>query len=151
MRKITEVLRLRFGLRLGQDQIARSCSIGQATVHRYLERATAAGLAWPLPEEYDDRRLNETAVPDAAGVSIFSATPRSGLRRLPPAVTDQQTCHPAIAVGRVSRDASGRLPLQPFLRTVSAMEPESGCRPPAGPQSRREDDGRLGRPYRRNS
>ena len=42
MRKIKEVLRLRFGLGLQQDQIARSCSIGQATVHRYLEKAAAA-------------------------------------------------------------------------------------------------------------
>lgn len=39
MRKAREVLRLRFGLGLRQNQIARSCSIGQATVHRYLERA----------------------------------------------------------------------------------------------------------------
>ena len=39
MRKIKEVLRLRFDLGLLQNQIARSCSIGQATVHRYLERA----------------------------------------------------------------------------------------------------------------
>jgi transposase len=63
MRKIREVLRLRFGLHLGQDQIARSCSIGQATVHRYLERAGAAGLEWPLPDECDDRRLNELLFP----------------------------------------------------------------------------------------
>ena len=34
MRKIREVLRLRFGLGLRQDQIAQSCSIGQASVHR---------------------------------------------------------------------------------------------------------------------
>ena len=52
MRKIKEVLRLRYGLGLHQDQIARSCSIGQATVHRYLERAAAVGLTWPLTEEY---------------------------------------------------------------------------------------------------
>jgi DNA-binding transcriptional regulator LsrR (DeoR family) len=32
MRKVKEVLRLRFGLGLQQNQIARSCSIGQATV-----------------------------------------------------------------------------------------------------------------------
>jgi len=57
MRKIKEVLRLRFGLGLRQDQIAQSCSIGQATVHRYLERAAAAGLSWPLPDDYDDDRL----------------------------------------------------------------------------------------------
>jgi transposase len=65
MRKLKEVLRLRFGLGLRQDQIARSCSIGQATVHRYLERATAAGVAWPLPEDVDDRQLNELLFPAA--------------------------------------------------------------------------------------
>jgi transposase len=63
MRKIREVLRLRFGLGLHQDQIARSCSIGQATVHRYLEKATAAKVTWPLPEDFDDRRLDELLFP----------------------------------------------------------------------------------------
>jgi transposase len=77
MRKITEVLRLRFGLSLGQDQIARSCSIGQATVHRYLERAAAAGLTWPLPDEYDDRRLNELLFPTRP--EYPSSVPRPGL------------------------------------------------------------------------
>jgi hypothetical protein len=62
MRKVKEVLRLKYGLGLRQDQIARSCSIGQATVHRYLEKAAAAGLSWPLPEEYDDRRIDELFV-----------------------------------------------------------------------------------------
>src|SRR5581483_10524392 len=63
MRRIKEVLRLRFGLGLHQDQIARSCGIAQATVHRYLERARAAGLGWPLPEDCDDERLNELLFP----------------------------------------------------------------------------------------
>ena len=63
MRKIKEVLRLRFGLGLQQDQIARSCSIGQATVHRYLEKAAAAKLGWPLPDDFDDRQLDELLFP----------------------------------------------------------------------------------------
>jgi transposase len=63
MRKIKEVLRLRFGLGLQQDQIARSCSIGQATVHRYLEKAAAAKVTWPLPDDFDDRRLDELLFP----------------------------------------------------------------------------------------
>ena len=41
MRKIKEVLRLRYDLGLRQQEIARSCSIGQSSVHRYLERASA--------------------------------------------------------------------------------------------------------------
>lgn len=63
MRKIREVLRLRYDLGLLQQEIARSCSICQSSVHRYLERASATGLSWPLPEDYDDRRLNELLFP----------------------------------------------------------------------------------------
>ena len=77
MRKIKEVLRLRFGLGLHQDQIARSCSIGQATVHRYLARAAATELSWPLPEDFDDRRLNELLFPTRALQT--ESQPRPGL------------------------------------------------------------------------
>jgi len=41
MRKIKEVLRLRFELRLGQREIARACSISQGAVHNYLRSAVA--------------------------------------------------------------------------------------------------------------
>ena len=67
MRKVKEVLRLRFGLGLHQNQIARSCSIGQATVHRYLEKAAAAGLNWPLPDDLDDHRLEQLLFRAAVG------------------------------------------------------------------------------------
>jgi transposase len=59
MRKLKEVLRLHFELGLGQRQIARSCAIGRGTVYEYLKRAQAAGITWPLPEDWDDRRLEE--------------------------------------------------------------------------------------------
>jgi hypothetical protein len=48
MRKVNEVLRLRFELGLEQRAIARACSISQSTVHEYLKRAAAAGIGWPL-------------------------------------------------------------------------------------------------------
>ncbi len=57
MRKIKEVLRLRFELGLGQRQIARSCGIGLSTVHDYLERAAAAGIGWPLPQGFGEEEL----------------------------------------------------------------------------------------------
>jgi transposase len=59
MRKTQEVLRLRFELGLSQDQIARSCSIAQGTVSNYLSRARAAGVTWPLPQGWDQTRLEE--------------------------------------------------------------------------------------------
>lgn len=58
MRRIKEVLRLKYELGLGRRQIARSCSIGQSTVHDYLRRAEAAGLRWPLGEERGDDRID---------------------------------------------------------------------------------------------
>ncbi len=60
MRKIKEVLRLRYEAGLGHRQIARGCSLGLGTVHDYLRRAEAAGLKWPLPEGWDDDQLEST-------------------------------------------------------------------------------------------
>ena len=57
MRKIKEVLRLRFELGLRQREIARACSISQGAVHRYLKRAATAGISWPLPEGWDEQRV----------------------------------------------------------------------------------------------
>ena len=58
MRKIREVLRLS-ALGLAQHQIARSCSIVQSTVHKYLKLAEAAQLRWPLPEDLSEQKLEE--------------------------------------------------------------------------------------------
>jgi DNA-directed RNA polymerase specialized sigma24 family protein len=43
MRKIKEVLRLRFELGLGQREIARACSISQGAVHNYLKKVCRSG------------------------------------------------------------------------------------------------------------
>ena len=59
MRKFKEVLRLRFELGLSQDEIARSCSISQASVSKCLKRARAAEVSWPLPAGWDEARLEE--------------------------------------------------------------------------------------------
>lgn len=63
MRKLREVLRLRYELKLGYQQIGRSCAIGVGTVHKYLKRAEAAGLTWPLPEGWDEARLEAALFP----------------------------------------------------------------------------------------
>jgi transposase len=63
MRKLREVLRLRYELKLGYQQIGRSCSIGVSTVHKYLKRAEATGVTWPLPEDWDEARLEAVLFP----------------------------------------------------------------------------------------
>jgi hypothetical protein len=66
MRKLKEVLRLRFELHLDQRQIARSCSISVSTVHEYLKRAETAGVNWPVPADWNDARLQAALFPPAA-------------------------------------------------------------------------------------
>jgi transposase len=75
MRKIREVLRLS-ALGLAQHQIARSCSIVQSTVHKYLKLAEAAQIRWPLPENLTDRQLDEL---------LFGQRPEPTSRRIHPA------------------------------------------------------------------
>ncbi len=57
MRKIKEVLRLRFEVGLSHHQIARSCGMGRTTVREYLQRAKRAGISWPLPEAMTEAEL----------------------------------------------------------------------------------------------
>ena len=57
MRKINEVLRLKWANGLSNRAIARSCGIAHSTVSEYVKRAAAAGLKWPLPEELDEESL----------------------------------------------------------------------------------------------
>ena len=72
MRKIKEVLRLRFEVGLSGRQIAHSCGLGRTTVREYLQRAKRAGLCWPLPEALTDGELEAllfappSALPGAA-------------------------------------------------------------------------------------
>ena len=51
MRKLREVLRLKYDSQLPQRAIAQACRLGLGTVTLYLQRANAAGLTWPLPED----------------------------------------------------------------------------------------------------
>jgi hypothetical protein len=74
VRKIKEVLRLKFDVGLGLRQIARSCSIGLGTAHEYLQRAEAANITWPLGPEWDDDRLE---------AALFGGPPRSRPAVLP--------------------------------------------------------------------
>jgi len=63
MRKIREILRLKFELGLENRQIARSCSIPHSTVANYLRRAAGAGLTWPLPADLSDVSLDNQLFP----------------------------------------------------------------------------------------
>lgn len=57
MRKVREILRLRLGVGLSADKVAKSCKVGKTTVLDYEKRLRQAGLSWPLPDDVDDSFL----------------------------------------------------------------------------------------------
>jgi transposase len=63
MRKIREVLRLKYEYGCSNREIGQSCGIGSSTVGDYLQRARMAGMNWPLPEELDDAVLEQQLFP----------------------------------------------------------------------------------------
>jgi len=59
MRKIREILRLRYDLKCSHREIAASVHIGDSTVGDCLKRVARAGIIWPLSPELDDAKLED--------------------------------------------------------------------------------------------
>lgn len=57
LRKIKEVLRLKWGLGLSARQVSASLKIAHSTVGEYLKRAEQAGLDWPQAEKLSEAEL----------------------------------------------------------------------------------------------
>ena len=76
MRKIRDVLRLRFGEGLSLRRVALSVDLPHTTVAEYVRRADRAGLGWPLPDGLDDAGLESRLFASAA-------LPVSAVRPLP--------------------------------------------------------------------
>jgi transposase len=68
MRKVRELLRLRWEQQLPQRVIANSLRLSQASVSDYLSRARRAGLTWPLPDGLDDAQLEALLFPPTPDV-----------------------------------------------------------------------------------
>lgn len=76
MRKIKEVLRLKYEVKLSNRKVATSCGIARSTVSEYLRRFEATGLDWPLPADLDEHSLGQQLFPPAP-------SPTEGVRPLP--------------------------------------------------------------------
>lgn len=57
VRKIQEILRLRFANRLSHRDIAKSCNVSPSTVGDMLARCERAGVSWPLDSGLSDAEL----------------------------------------------------------------------------------------------
>ncbi len=74
MRKIKEVLRLKFEGELSKRQIARCCHISRPTVTGYLNRFKEADLSWPAAVEMDDATLERKLYPPAPALPVIERT-----------------------------------------------------------------------------
>ena len=70
MRKVREVLRLKWGMGLSGRKIADSLNVGRESVKNYTGRAKVAGLSWPLPEDLGDVELEAMLYPLEAGQKV---------------------------------------------------------------------------------
>lgn len=57
MRKVREVLRLKYACGASERLIAQSVGIGRTSVAEYLRRAAVVGITWPVPSGLDDAAL----------------------------------------------------------------------------------------------
>ncbi|CAO3414029.1 ISPsy14, transposase [Azospirillum doebereinerae] len=73
MRRIREMMRLRASATMSDRAIAQQIGVARSTLTDYLERLTAAGLSWPLPENLTDAEIEQRLF-SRAGV-------KSGARR----------------------------------------------------------------------
>jgi len=63
MRKIRDILRLRFENQLSFKNIAKCCHVSSSTALECVTRASAKGLSWPLVESLDDNQLETMLYP----------------------------------------------------------------------------------------
>lgn len=67
MKKIIEVLRLKYEAKLAHEKIGRACGLSKGAVNKYVNVAKAQGLTWPLPEGTDEARLEALLFPANSG------------------------------------------------------------------------------------
>ena len=63
MKKIIEVLRLKYEAQLSHEKIARACQLSKGAVSKYVSLARAKGITWPLPEGVDEVALEALLFP----------------------------------------------------------------------------------------
>ena len=63
MKKIIEVLRLKYAGQLSHEKIARTCGLSKGTINNYVSATQAQGITWPLPDGVDEARLEALLFP----------------------------------------------------------------------------------------
>ena len=85
MRKIKEILRLKFEAKFSHERIAAATGASKGAVSNYVQRALQKGLSWPLPEDLDESALERGCCSDrlrhARNTRSRRAPPNTPMRR----------------------------------------------------------------------
>ncbi|MEB5887495.1 hypothetical protein [Enterobacter roggenkampii] len=65
MRKIHDILRLRFEVGLSFRQISQYADVSTGAIQKMLKRLEASGISWPLPEGMSEPRLASLLYPES--------------------------------------------------------------------------------------
>ena len=63
MRKVNEVLRLFHVAGVSQSEIAGAVGLARSTAQKYIQRASDAGITWPLPKGMSAEKLDALLFP----------------------------------------------------------------------------------------
>ena len=63
MRKVKDILRLKFEAGLSHERIAAAVGVSKGVVTHYLQRAARAGVSWPIAPTLDDTALEALLFP----------------------------------------------------------------------------------------
>ena len=118
MRRIKQLLTMRFGAGASTREIARELGVAPSTVREYLSRAAAAGIVWPLAGGRDRRQPNGGAVRQCRCSGWCAVPCRAGLVG---AGTRIQAAwrQSAGAVGGIPGGSPGGIRLQPVSANCS--------------------------------
>lgn len=70
MPSIREILRLSLHLGMSANAIHETLQVSRGTVQDCLRRARQANVGWPLPDELDDKKLEELLYPSASAPAV---------------------------------------------------------------------------------
>ena len=91
MRKVRDILRLRFEARLSYRDIGNCLSLGSSTVSELVSRFTSSDLSWPLGDDFSDKQLEVTLYPSKVSkrskrlpdfITIRNELKRKGMTKL---------------------------------------------------------------------
>ncbi|HLI82575.1 MAG TPA: hypothetical protein VKV17_01590 [Bryobacteraceae bacterium] len=137
MRKLKKVLRLH-SLGLSQHQIARGCSISQSAVREYLSAAQAAGVHWPLLEDWGDSAIERALFPQRPAPAVWRKHPESDWAE----IGQELRTHKDLTLQLVwqeQREANPDGGYRSVLRSLAAVAEETGLGAAAGASCRRKD------------